>query len=289
MTRDADPQQRREVAIEAARAAAEVHLLYRGQQLQRDAHSGERADYSTRADLEAEQAVRAAIARHFPEDHVVGEEDHERYDDVESLLKSGCWFTDPLDGTADYAHGSPHFSAIVSYVEGGEPLACAIYLPALKELFSAAQGQGASLNEDACHVSEVTELASAILSMTYRSTDPARAEMLAGQLRTLPPHIEAIRLPGPPGFMACNVASGRYDVFTMMAQIRAAPPAGRPFLGQPWETAAFVLLVREAGGAVRGLFGGPPDLLGYNIFAASPSIIDELAVVMDGKIEPPRA
>jgi fructose-1,6-bisphosphatase/inositol monophosphatase family enzyme len=89
--------------------------------------------------------------------------------------------------------------------------------------------------------------------------------------------------------MACAVAGGRYDVFTMMGQALESAPSGRPFLGQPWETAAFVLLVREAGGAVQGLYGGPPDVLGYNVFAANASIIDELAVVMRDVLRPPRA
>jgi fructose-1,6-bisphosphatase/inositol monophosphatase family enzyme len=80
--------------------------------------------------------------------------------------------------------------------------------------------------------------------------------------------------------MACAVASGRYDIFTMMGQALESPPAGRPFFGQPWETAAFMLLVREAGGAVAGLRGGPADVLGYNVFAATQPLIDELAAVM---------
>ena len=235
MTRDGDPGRRREVAIEAARAAAEIHLRYRGQQLRRDAHAGERADYSTRADIEAEQAVRAVVARHYPEDVVIGEEDNDRYSEVESLLESGCWFTDPLDGTADYAHGSPDFSAVVSYVEAGEPQACAVYFPALSEMYTATRGFGATLNDTPARVSGVAQLRDAVLAMPFRSTEPARAKMLAQQMQHVLPHIEAIRLPGPPSLMACSVASGRYDVFTMMGgDSRGAacrPPVLRATLG----------------------------------------------------------
>jgi fructose-1,6-bisphosphatase/inositol monophosphatase family enzyme len=89
--------------------------------------------------------------------------------------------------------------------------------------------------------------------------------------------------------MACAVAAGRYDVFTMMGQALESAPLERSFRGQPWETAAFVVLVQEAGGAVRGLSGGAPDLLGYNVFAPTQAIIDELAAVMQDVLKPPRA
>jgi fructose-1,6-bisphosphatase/inositol monophosphatase family enzyme len=271
---------RRDVAMEAARAAAEVHLHYRGQQLERDVHGTERTDYATRVDLEAQDAVKAAVARHFPNEPVIGEEDHERHDEVAGLLQSGCWFTDPLDGTADYVHGSPHFSAIVSYVRDGEPLACAVYFPVLHEMFSAARGQGATLNAGPCRVSRVERLSGAILATAFRGSDPVRIASLTQRIQKVLPHIEAIRLPGAPSVMACAVASGRYDVFTMMGQALESAPAGRPFLGQPWETAAFVLLVREAGGAVAGLKGGPADVLGYNVFAASQTLIEQYFEVM---------
>jgi fructose-1,6-bisphosphatase/inositol monophosphatase family enzyme len=274
-------QLRREVAIEAARAAAEVHLRYRGHQLDRDLHE-DPVDYATRVDLEAQDAVKVVVARRLPGEVVIGEEDQDRYDEVEGLIQTGCWFTDPLDGTADYVHGSPHFSAIVSYVEAGEPLAAAVYFPVLNELFSAAKGQGATLNGEPIHVSVVDHLSRAILATAFRGSDPERIRGLTQRMEKVLPHIEGIRLPGAPSVMACAVAAGRYDVFTMMGQALESPPAGRPFFGQPWETAAFILLVKEAGGAVAGLNGGSPDVQGYNVFAAKQSLIDELAAVMTG-------
>jgi len=271
---------RRQVAVEAGRAAAEVHMRYRGQDLQRDVHGGDHSDYATRVDTESQDAVKAAVARHFPNEPVIGEEDTALYDRVHELVQSGCWFTDPLDGTADFVHGHPGFSAVVSYVQGGEPLACAVYFPALGELFSAAAGQGATLNDRPCHVSRVSDLSGAVLATAFRSTVPERIANLTRRIARVAPHIEALRLPGAPSVMAASVACGRYDVFTMMGQALEAPPAGRPFFGQPWETGAFIVLVLEAGGAVAGLKGGPPDLLGYNVFAANQRLIDQLAAVM---------
>jgi fructose-1,6-bisphosphatase/inositol monophosphatase family enzyme len=133
---------------------------------------------------------------------------------------------------------------------------------------------GASLNGAAIHVSGATRLDSAICSTAYRGSDPRRAEAFAGRIAKLLPHIESLRLPGAPGVMACAVAAGRYDLFASFGQLLEGSPHGRPFAGQPWETAAFIVLVREAGGAVAALDGGPPDLLGYNTYAASRELID---------------
>ena len=276
----AELQRRREVAIEAARAAADVHMRYRGQDLPRDVHGGDHSDYATRVDFESQDAVKAVVARHFPGEIVIGEEDTDLYDRVRDLTQTGVWFTDPLDGTADFVHGHPGFSAIVSYVRDGEPLACAVYFPAHGELYSAAAGQGASLNDGPCRVSGIRELSGAMLSTAFRGTTPERVTNFVARIAKVAPHIEALRLPGAPSVMACAVACGRYDVFTMMGQALESPPAGRPFFGQPWETAAFVLLVRESGGAIAGLKGGPPDILGYNVFAATQELIDQLAAVM---------
>lgn len=255
-------------------------MRYRGQDLERDVHAEDRTDYATRVDLEAQDAVKAVVARRFPGETVVGEEDRDLYGSVESLIQSGCWFTDPLDGTADYVHGSPSFSAIVSYVRDGRPQACAVYFPALDELYSAAAGAGATLNGEPARVSRVSQLSGAVLATAFRGSDPERVANLTRRIAKVLPHIEALRMPGAPSVMACAVACGRYDVFTMMGQALESPPHGRPFFGQPWETAAFVLLVDEAGGAVAGLRGGPPDILGYNVFAASSRLIDQLSAVM---------
>ena len=271
---------RRQVAVEAALAAGAVHLRYRGQELQRDVHGSDHTDYATRVDIESQDAVKAVVARHFPNETVIGEEDKDLYVRVQELVHSGCWFTDPLDGTNDFVHNHPGFSAIVSYVEGGEAIAGAVYFAVMNELFSAAKGQGASLNDGPCHVSAVQELSGALLSTAFRSSVPERIETFTRRVARVLPHIEALRLPGAPSSMATSVARGHFDVFTMMGQALERPPAGRPFFGQPWETAAFMVLVREAGGVVAGLSGGAPDVLGYNVFAANQRLIDQLAAVM---------
>jgi fructose-1,6-bisphosphatase/inositol monophosphatase family enzyme len=94
------------------------------------------------------------------------------------------------------------------------------------------------------------------------------------------PRVEGFRMPGARSLMVCGVAAGRYDITSTFP--RLGVPSDRPFLGQPWETAAFVVLVREAGGAVAALDGGPPDLLGYNTYAATRELIGAYQALMEG-------
>jgi fructose-1,6-bisphosphatase/inositol monophosphatase family enzyme len=273
---------RRRVAEEAARAAGEVHHRYRGQDLQRTVHGGDLSDYATRADFEAQDAVRATVQRYFPDERVIGEEDESR-DGLPELIEAGCWFTDPLDGTQDFAHGGPGYSCIVSYVEGGTPRAAAIDFEAWGEMFSAAEGAGATLNGLPIKASGQTRLESAMFATTWRGTDPARSEAFTRLVAKLMPRVEGFRMPGAPAVMAAAVACGRYDIYVHLpALIQPATPSPRPFAGQPWETAAFVLLVREAGGAVAALSGGPPDILGHNVYASSPELVAAFLEVMGG-------
>ncbi len=171
-----DLELRRRVAEEAARAAGAIHLEFRGRKLERDVHAGERADYTTEVDLAAQQAVRDAVARRFPHERVIGEEDKDGFVDIERILDAGCWLTDPLDGTLEYVHGASGYSCVVSYVEGGRPLAAAVYFAAWDELFSAAEGMGATLNGAPIHVSGQRDLSAALFATPHRSTKPEDAQ-----------------------------------------------------------------------------------------------------------------
>jgi myo-inositol-1(or 4)-monophosphatase len=272
-------QRRREVAEEAARAAGAVHLRYRGENLERDVHAGDRADYSTQADLESQQAVLDVLQRYYPDERVVGEEDESGWDSLPALIQAGCWFTDPLDGTLEFVHGNPNFSCVVSFVQDGEPLVGAVYFAVFEEMFSAAKGQGATLNGMPVRVSGVSRLDQALFATPHRSTTPDRIRHFTERMSRLLPHIEAFRMLGAPSVMAAYVAAGRLDVTSFLSP-RQEPAPNRPFQGQPWETAAFVVLVEEAGGAVGSLNGGPPDLLAHNAYASSRELLDQYFAVM---------
>jgi fructose-1,6-bisphosphatase/inositol monophosphatase family enzyme len=108
----------------------------------------------------------------------------------------------------------------------------------------------------------------------YRGTEVARAQLFTGRLATLLPQIEAIRIAGSPSAGACGVAAGWHDVYAYMStRITGPQPMDAKPRGQPWETAAFMVLVREAGGDVASVDAGPPDLLGINTYAASEELL----------------
>ena len=270
------------VAEEAARAAGAVQLRYLGQQLQRDVHNDNRADYTTVADIEAQNAVKQTIASHFPDEIVIGEEDIEARMHIADHLDGGCWLTDPLDGTQEFTHGNTGFSCVVGYVQDGEPLVGAIYFPALGELFSAGKGQGTTLNGAPVRVSGIEKLELALFATPQRnSSTPERRDGFAERMARLLPHVEGFRMLGASSQMVCGVAAGRYDLMSVLGA-HTEQPTDRPYAGQPWETAAFIVIVREAGGAVCNHDGGPPDLLGYNVFAASQPLLDEYMSLMGG-------
>jgi fructose-1,6-bisphosphatase/inositol monophosphatase family enzyme len=271
---------RRRVAEEAARAAGAVHLRHRGAALDRDVHQDNRADYTTVADLESQEAVKQTIERYFPGETVVGEEDMQLRTRIGDVLEGGCWLTDPLDGTQEFAHGNPAFSCVVGYVKDGRPLAGAAYFAALGELFSAAEGRGATLNGAPIHVSGVTDLQQALFAAPQSNfSTPERREQFTRRMSLLLPHVEGFRMPGARSYMVCGVAVGRYDVTAELSP-RREPPADRPYRGQPWETAGLAVIAREAGAAITRLGGGPLDLLEHNAYAACQSLLDQYFAIL---------
>jgi myo-inositol-1(or 4)-monophosphatase len=271
---------RRRVAEEAAKAGGAVHLRYAGQALERNVHEGNRADYTTVADLEAQEAVKQTIARRFPNEIVVGEENLELRTRIGDLLQAGCWLTDPLDGTQEYTHGNPAVSCIVGYTQGGQPQVGAAYFAAWDELFSAAQGMGATLNGSPIRVNNVTGLQEALFAapQVYTNT-PEGLERFAQRMSKLIPNVEGFRMPGAQTYMVCGVAAGRYDI-TSVINPRSHLPASRPYHGAPWETIALGVIVQEAGGTVADLNGRAPDLLSYNVYAASRPLLNEYVALM---------
>jgi fructose-1,6-bisphosphatase/inositol monophosphatase family enzyme len=157
----------------------------------------------------------------------------------------------------------------------------AVYFAAWDELFSAAAGMGATLNRATIRVSGVTQMEQALFATPQAPASPDRLAAFTTRMTKLAPCVEGFRMPGAQSVMVCGVAAGRYDI-TAGLSTRSTLPSDRPYFGQPWETAAFVVLVQEAGGLVASSSGGPPDLLNYNIYAASPELVREYVALMEG-------
>ena len=277
---DALNSKRRAVAEEAARAAGAVHMRYYGTGIDRVTKAWRR-DFVTRADLEAQAAVKDVIAAHFPHDLVIGEEDEDAFNRIAASIETGCWVTDPLDGTAEFLHTGTHFASVVSYIERGVARAAAIHSPFSDELYSAAWGQGATLNGREIRTSGATRLDDAMFVASYTAPTLERAAWFGRWMQQVMPAVGGWRMFGSSAVCAITIAAGRADLYAPPTEEDPADPRlGPPHHPQPWETPAYVLIVQEAGGAVSDVRGGAPDLLGFNVYAASRALLDEYLALL---------
>src|SRR6202142_4494401 len=195
-------------------------------------------DLVTVADRESEALILERIQRQFPGHDVIGEEG--------ARIDTGAeykWYVDPLDGTTNFAHGYPVFCVSLAVERRGERVAGVIYDPTRDEMFRAELGGGAWLNDKPIHVSATAKLGECLIATGFPSHKrPKNPNIHFYHQLTLRTH--GVRRAGSAALDLCNVASGRYDGFW-------------EFNLNPWDTAAGVLIVEEAGGRVTDLSGGP--------------------------------
>lgn len=194
------------------------------------------ADLVTAADRASEKLIRERINVRWPSHDVLGEE--------QGLTDQGSeyrWYVDPLDGTTNFAHGFPVFCVSIALEhrmrgKNASRIAAVIYDPTRDELFSAEQGRGAQLNGEPIRVSRTANLKECLVATGFpshkRHKNPNIYFYHQITLRT-----HGVRRAGSAALDLCNVASGRFDGFW-------------EFNLNPWDTAAGVLIVEEAGGRV---------------------------------------
>ncbi|MCW2605864.1 MAG: hypothetical protein JWO60_557 [Frankiales bacterium] len=228
-----------QTAVETARAAAEVALRWRarpgGLRIEEKTGPG---DLVSQADREAELAARRVLADRRPDDAVVGEEA------PSTAGTSGVdWYVDPIDGTTNYLYGRDDWCVSVAAWRGSDPLVGVVLEPVLDRLTTASAGAGAWCDGVRLQVRRPSALAQSVVELGLgRGERRARAGRL---LTTLDPQVRDVRRGGSAAIALANVARGCSDV------------VWSPGL-QPWDLAAGVLLVVEAGGVVTDLAGGPP-------------------------------
>ena len=212
-------------------------------------------DLVTEADRASEKFIADRLRSRWPEFGILGEEGTKS--DLEAEYR---WLVDPLDGTTNFAHGFPVFCISIALTRGEDLLAGFLYDPTRDEFFAAEHGAGAKLNGQAMHVSKTKTLSESLLGTGFPSHKRHKNPNIHfyHQL-TLRSH--GLRRAGSAALDLANVACGRYDGFW-------------EFNLNPWDTAAGVLLVREAGGVVTR-FDGSPFLLNSREVLASNGIIHQ--------------
>lgn len=238
---------------QAARAAGKVLLDWRGRFSVREKGP---ADLVTEADVAAQNVVRQLLHADFPEIEFVGEEStvEER---TRGHRATRRWFVDPLDGTTNYVHGLPGWCVSIALAEDETILAGCIYDPVSENLYLAAQGEGAYCNGVRMKTSSVAELRQALVALSFPAYATRQSPEVECFLEMLP-HVQAFRRLGSAALNLCHIAAGQMDA-NWTASVN------------PWDVAAGILLVREAGGIVTGLHGQPYRLAGSDLAAAANS------------------
>lgn len=247
-----------QVAVETAQQAGAL-LLSEFQKPRRFEYKSD-VDLITEADRRSEAFIVERLHTFFPQHAIVAEEGTRR-----EATSEYCWYVDPLDGTTNFAHGYPVFAVSIALVAGSprttpegvrgeEILVGVVHDPVRAETFHAARGEGAWLNQKRIHVSDTRRLAESLLGTGFPARKRhANPNILYYHRFTLLSH--GVRRDGSAALDLCYVAGGRFDGFW-------------EFNLKPWDTAAGVLVAREAGGIVTD-FKGVPYRLGEKEIAAS--------------------
>ena len=189
-------------------------------------------DLVTEADVAAEQTVLAILREAGGNIGFLAEESHSAY---ETLPQGPVWVIDPLDGTTNFAHGFSFFAVSIAYAEGTTSKVGVVYAPMQDELFCACQGSGAWLNGRSIHVSGAETLQNSLLATGFPYAIEQEVEGVMAALKRLLTRCQGVRRAGAAAVDLAYLACGRTDGFWEINL-------------KPWDTAAAMLLVSEAGG-----------------------------------------
>lgn len=253
------------VAIDAARAGAKVIGAAFG--TAQTAQFKGAVDPVTETDHRAEAAVLEVLQSARPGDAVLAEESGGSRD-----LGGRRWIVDPLDGTVNFLHGIPQVSVAIALYEDGHPQVGVIVDPLRDETFEAVAGQGARLNGAPITVS-ARGLSEGVIATGFpydrRRLGPRYAAIVGAVLE----EAQGIRRFGSAALDLAWVACGRLDGYW-------------EFGLAPWDIAAGMLIIREAGGAVTNHFGAPSTIVDSLYIAGNPRLHDELRKVVAANLPP---
>ena len=253
-------------SIELARAAGEVLKHYMAREKQVELKG--RANLVTIADKEAEALIIGRIRERYPTHAILAEESGASGADGSS---EGRWIIDPLDGTTNFAHQYPFFCVSIGFEQAGSILCGAVYDPWRDEMFSGARGLGSFMNEQRLCVSDVETLRSALIMTGFPYGFREKIKLAMGQFEAFMIESQAVRRGGSAALDLCYTALGRVDGFWEMDL-------------HPWDTAAGLVILEEAGGRVTDFAGREFSVYGKQIVASNGKIHGEMLGVLRGKI-----
>ncbi len=211
-------------------------------------------DLVTEADLASEELIIEKIRSHYPQHGILAEESGEAVM-VGSGRSDWKWIIDPLDGTTNYAHGYPCFCVSIAVERAGSIEIGVVYDPLRDEMFAAERGHGATLNERRIRVSSVEDLNRAMVCTGFPYNVRERPDF-ARDFANFTMQAQAVRRDGSAALDLAYVACGRFDGFWEDGL-------------NPWDTAAGLLLIEEAGGRVTDFHDAPLDIYTKKVLASN--------------------
>ena len=252
------------IAVKAARAASKpiIHNVERLDQLTIEKKG--RADYVSEVDKQAEEIIIQTIHDAYPDHGILAEESGVCGDKDKSEHE---WIIDPLDGTTNYLHGYPVYSVSIALRVKGELSVAVVYDPSRDELFSAGKGRGAHLNDRRIRISNTGRLSDAMLATGFPYNDMQYLEPWMSSFRALVPHVAGVRRAGSAALDLAQVACGRFDGFW-------------EFGLKPWDIAAGILLIQEAGGFCSDMRGDQKMLETGHVIAGNPRLFNKIQTLV---------
>jgi myo-inositol-1(or 4)-monophosphatase len=225
------------------------------------------ANFVSAADRRAEKIVVEELQKARPAFGFLTEETGE----IPGRDKKHRWLVDPLDGTTNFLHGIPIFSVSIALERDGEVIAGVVYNPVMNEMYAGEKGSGAFLNDRRLRVAARKELADAVIATGIPHLGRPAHDQFLRELGTLMRQVAGVRRCGSAALDLAWVAAGRFDGFWEHTL-------------SPWDIAAGMLLVREAGGIVTDAEGRDGALAGTSILAANPRLHGLLLTALGGKV-----
>jgi len=255
-----------------------AEILELAQRLAREAGKIQRERYETDIAVHTKGSAINLVTEvdHACEALIIGALARERSDDAVLAEEGGGedrpgaawrWVIDPLDGTTNYAHGYPRFCVSIGVEHHDVRTVGVVYDPLLDEMYSAVRGEGATLNGRSIRVSEQTELGHSLIATGFAYDVQRSPEDNLDHFAAVIKQARAVRRDGAAALDLCYVAAGRFDGFWELKL-------------HPWDVAAGLLIVEEAGGRAGDLHGGPPPRSGREVLASNGRIHDALLALL---------
>lgn len=252
----------KEIAVAKGAAVAAGKLILETSKSGFSVKKKGRIDLLTDADIRAEQAVCEVLASAFPSDSIMAEEAGDL-----NMGSQRLWIVDPLDGTTNFVHGLQFVSVSIGLKEGEEFVLGVVYNPFLEELFEARKGHGAFLNNAPIRVSETRRLQDALLVTGFPYYVRERPNEILSLFNQMILRAQGVRRLGSAAIDLCYVAMGRFDGFWEEGL-------------KPWDTAAGLVILKEAGGQITDYLGEAFDPFKKSLVASNSYIHGELLAVI---------